>query len=262
MKRQILLTTGNAKTVKGEKLGVKTYILYMSPFTQNSKGINLCSHASVGCAEACLFSSGMGGIYTHVQNARIKKSESFLRDRQSFLYQLKEEIEKAIRLNKDKFKVVFRLNGTTDIRYEKFKVFDNNTKNIFEIFPDVQFYDYTKNHLRFNSELPKNYHLTFSRSETNETKAFELLNKGYNVAMVFSKTPKVYKGFEVVNGDETDLRYLDKDNVIVGLKYKNLTGKGADNSKGLKSGFVIDTNHLTKGEYYEKTKKVKELELA
>lgn len=255
MKKQVLLTSNNAKTVKGEKLGVKTYIMYLSPFTQNSKGINLCSHASKGCAEACLFSSGMGGIYTTVQNARIKKTEFFLRDRKSFLYQLKEEIENAIRLNKDKFKVVFRLNGTSDIRFEKFKVFENNTKNIFEIFPDVQFYDYTKNHLRFNTELPNNYHLTFSRSETNDKKAFEILSKGYNVAMVFTKTPMEYKGFKVVNGDETDLRYLDEKNVIVGLKYKNLTGRGADNSLGIKSGFVIDTNHLTKGEYYTKVKK-------
>ena len=255
MKKQVLLTSNNAKTVKGEKLGVKTYIMYLSQFTQNSKGINLCSHASKGCAEACLFSSGMGGIYTTVQNARLKKTEYFLRDRRSFLYQIKEEIETAIRLNKDKFKVVFRLNGTSDIRFEKFKVFENNTKNIFEMFPDVTFYDYTKNHIRFTKELPSNYSLTFSRSETNDIKAFELLKKGFNVAMVFTKTPKQYKGFEVVNGDETDLRYLDKSNVIVGLKYKNLTGRGADNTKGLKSGFVIDTNHLTQGEYYTKVKK-------
>jgi hypothetical protein len=40
---------------KGEKLGYTTYIMYLAPYTQNSKGINLCSHASVGCAKACLF---------------------------------------------------------------------------------------------------------------------------------------------------------------------------------------------------------------
>lgn len=255
-----LLTTDNAKTIKGEKLGVKTYILYMSPFNQNSKGINVCSHASKGCSESCLFSSGLGGIYTTVQQARINKTEYFLRDRKGFLFQLRAEIEKAIRLNEGKNKVVFRLNGTSDLPYEKYKVFEDK-KNIFELFPDVQFYDYTKNHLRFNKPLPTNYHLTFSRSETNHKKSMELLKKGFNVAMVFTKTPFYYNGYTVIDGDVNDLRYMDEQNVIVGLRYKFMTGKGADNSLGLKSGFVIDTNDLSEGQYYPKKKK-EVLELA
>jgi len=88
-------------------------------------------------------------------------------------------------------------------------------------------------------ELPTNYHLTFSRSETNDIKALELLNKGFNVAMVFDKTPETFRGFEVINGDKDDLRFLDKQNVIVGLKYKNITGKGADNTLAFKSGFAF-----------------------
>jgi len=256
MLKKPLLSTNNAKTIKGEKLGIKTYIMYLSPYNQNSKEINICSHASKGCAEACLFNSGMGGIYKAVKQGRLDKTEYFLRDRKGFLFQLKEEIEKAIRLNEGKNKVVFRLNGTSDLPYEKYKVFEDN-KNIFELFPEVQFYDYTKNHVRFNKPLPSNYHLTFSRSETNHKKAMELLKKGFNVAIVFTKTPKVFNGFEVVNGDENDLTFLHPKGSILGLKYKNLTGKNADNSLGLKSGFVIDTNHLTKGEYYEKIKGIK-----
>ena len=102
-------------------------------------------------------------------------------------------------------------------------------------------YDYTKNYLRFDKILPSNYHLTFSRSETNEIKALELLNAGYNVAMVFDALPESYKGFKVVNGDLDDLRFKDEKNVIVGLKYKKMTDKGADNSLAFTSGFAIQT---------------------
>lgn len=242
IKRKPLLTTNNAKTIKGEGKGYITYILYMSSYTANSKGINLCSHASKGCAESCLVGSGFGGMYTGVMQGRVAKSEYFLSSRLEFLNQLKTEITKAIAKHKDNAIVTIRLNGTTDIPWEKFKVFEG--KNIFEIFPNVIFYDYTKNHLRFNNPLPKNYHLTFSRSETNHDKAMELLGKGINVAMVFTKTPETYNNFKVINGDNDDLRFLDEKGVIVGLRYKKLTGKGASekNINATNSGFVIKTN--------------------
>jgi len=95
--------------------------------------------------------------------------------------------------------------------------------------------------LRFDKELPKNYHLTFSRSEINHAKSIELLQRGFNVAMVFDRLPANYEGFEVINGDKDDLRFLDPKNVIVGLTYKKMTGKGADNSKAFTSGFAIHT---------------------
>jgi len=250
VKRKPLLSTNNHKTIKGEKVGYKTYILYMSPFKANSKGKNVCSHASTGCAESCLAGSGFGGMYVNVKNGRVAKTEYFLSSRTEFLYQIKSEIEKAIKKNEasnlkndEKTILTFRLNGTSDIAYEKFRVFEGN-KNIFEVFPDVQFYDYTKNYLRFDKVLPANYHLTFSRSETNDVKAMEILKKGYNVAIVFDNVPKTYKGYEVVNGDNDDLRFLDKKNVVVGLKYKKMTGKGADNKKAFESGFVIQNKEL------------------
>jgi hypothetical protein len=232
-----LLSTNNAKTIKGEKLGYKSYILYMSSFKDNSKGINLCSHASKGCSDSCLVGSGMGGIYTTVQNGRRNKAEWFLENRNEFLNTLVKEITNAIKLNKDIAIPVFRLNGTTDITWEKFKIKDN--KNIFELFPDVQFYDYTKNHLRFNKVLPSNYHLTFSRSETNHDKAMELLSRGFNVAIVFNKLPIEYNGYKVINADLDDLRFLDDKNVICGLKYKKMTGKGANNKLAFESKFAI-----------------------
>jgi len=241
-----LLSFNNAKTVKGEKLGYKTYVLYMSPFTANSKGINVCSHASKGCADSCLVGSGFGGMYTSVMQGRVNKTEFFLRDRIAFLNKLKGEVERAIKLNKDKAIVTFRLNGTSDLPYEKYRVFDNNTKNIFEMFPNVVFYDYTKNYKRFEKQLPSNYYLTFSRSETNNDKAIELLNKGVNVAIVFDVLPETYLGFKVINGDENDLRFKDPKGVIVGLKYKKITGKGGaeKNKLAFESGFVVRTKEL------------------
>ena len=235
-----LLTTNNVKTVKGEKLGYITYILFMSPFTANSKGINVCSHATAGCAASCLVGSGFGGIYTSVANGRRNKTEYFLKDRVKFLEQLDFEIGRAIRLNAGKAIVTIRLNGTSDLPFEKFKVRDGKT--LFELYPNIQFYDYTKNYLRFDKVLPSNYHLTFSRSETNHAKAMEILARGFNVAMVFDKTPKEYKGFKVVDGDESDLRFLDEKGVIVGLRYKKMTGKGANNAEAFNSGFAIRVN--------------------
>ncbi len=237
--KSTLLTRNNHKTIKGEKLGYITYIMYMSPFTQNSKGINLCPHASVGCSSACLFKSGFGGMYNAVEKARVNKTEWYLENREEFMLTLEKEIAAAIKRHKDKAIVTFRLNGTSDIRWEKIKVRDG--KNIFELYPNVQFYDYTKNPLRFNVELPANYHLTFSRSEINHNIAMGLLARGFNVAWVFhGNLPETYLGYKVINGDETDLRHLDPKGVIVGLKYKNNTDKGGEiaNKFAIKSGFV------------------------
>lgn len=238
MYKKSLLSFNNVKTIKGEKEGYKTYILYMSPFNQNSKGVNLCPMASQGCAQACLFGSGFGGLYTGVEKGRIEKSEFYLSNRIGFLDKVISEITKLEKkFANSEFKLAIRLNGTTDISYEKQKA--SNGKTIFETFPNVQFYDYTKNYTRFNKVLPSNYHLTFSRSEINHEISMDLLNKGNNVAMVFDKLPKTFNGFEVINGDENDLRFLDKKGVIVGLKYKKLTKKGSDNEQPFKSGFAL-----------------------
>jgi len=264
-KSKNLLSTNNAKTTKGEKLGYTTYIMYLSPFTQNSKGINLCSHASKGCAKACLFSSG-AARFDKVQQGKRDKTEYFLHERKAFLEQLDSEIGRAVRMHEKidgqkqykkngidvlRYKnFAIRLNGTSDIAFEKFKIRDG--KNIFELYPNVTFYDYTKNHIRFEKKQPSNYNLTFSMSEDNKTKSLELLNKGYNVAMVFGvknveQLPTTYKGFTVINGDESDLRFLDEKNVIVGLKYKLLTGKGTKgvNKKNVETNdFIINVDTL------------------
>ena len=262
-----LLSTRNSKTIKGEKLGYTTYIMYLSPHKQNSKGKNLCSHASKGCATACLFGSG-AARFSNVQKGKMNKTEYFLADRKTFMHQLFYEITHIVKMHNKVVgdeqigrtgnvvrykKFAIRLNGTADIPFEniKFKLLGN--KNIFELFPNIQFYDYTKNHTRFeNKILPKNYHLTFSRSEINDKESLDILNRGYNVAYVFGvksaqELPKAYLGFKVINGDESDLRFLDEANVIVGLKYKLLTGKGTagKNKKMIDSNdFLIDVSKI------------------
>lgn len=234
-----LLSTGaDYKTVKGEKLGIKTYIMYLSPFTDNSFGKNLCPMATAGCAAACLVGSGNGGLFESVKKSRRNKSDFFLSDREGFYTQLLKELEKISKETSEK-KIAVRLNGTSDIAWERIKIKDG--KNVMELFPEIQFYDYTKIHNRFDKPLPTNYYLVFSRSELNEDKSLEVLNKGFNVSMVFDSLPDTYKGFKVIDGDESDVRFWDEKGVIVGLKYKKLIYKGADNKAAFESGFAIST---------------------
>ena len=231
-----LLTFNNFKTTKGEKLGIKTLIMYLSPYKDNSKGKNLCPKASEGCSKACLFNSGNARFF-HVQAGRRNKTEWFLSDRKTFVETLVSEIESAIKKYSKDWVINIRLNGTSDIVWENIK---HNGVTIFDLFPTIQFYDYTKISSRFKKELPKNYHLTFSRSESNESEAISLLKKGFNVAWVFNVLPTTYKGFKVINGDESDNRIGDEKNVIVGLRFKNATGANgaALNVHAKSSGFV------------------------
>tara|TARA_R110000868_G_scaffold110349_4_gene299123 strand:+ start:4247 stop:4969 length:723 start_codon:yes stop_codon:yes gene_type:complete len=235
-KPQKLLNAGNSKTVKGEKLGWMTFGLHLAPF--NLSGKNVCANASAGCAAACLNTAGRGAM-SNVQNARIAKTQNFFADRTAFTWQLAKEIGNAIKLaSKKGMKPCFRLNLTSDLPWENIKVESHGKKlSLLEMYPDVQFYDYTKSFPRMiaylKSEMPKNYHLTFSRSECNEEKVCMIVKLGGNVAAVFrNKFPKMWKDSEVVNGDETDLRFLDGQNKIVGLLQKGLAKKDS-------TGFVI-----------------------
>ena len=211
-----LLGIANTKTMKGEKLGYLTFIMHLAPSTLS--GYQVCPSASAGCTKACLNLSGMGK-FSNVQAARISKTKWFFEDRQAFMAQLVKEIEAAIRkANRMKLLPVFRLNGTSDIRWEIYPVTRNGVEygNIMEAFPQQQFYDYTK--IPNRRDLPRNYHLTFSRSEVNEMLALDVMRSGMNVAVVFDEIPAKWMGVKVVDGTETDLRFLDEDFVVVGLK--------------------------------------------
>ena len=228
-----LLNSGNNKTRKGEKKGFTTYGLHLAP--ANLSGFNVCKDASAGCAAACLNTAGRGKM-TMVQTARIKKTLFFFKDKQGFLAELWAEVAKSIKSAARKNMVpCFRLNLTSDLPWEKIKF---NGQSVMEAFPNVQFYDYCKSPERMSKfvkgEMPKNYHLTFSRSETNGALALAFLKSGGNVAMVFRKSlPATYFGHEVIDGDETDLRFLDGSGKIVGLKEKGLAKKD-------ETGFVLE----------------------
>ena len=216
-----LLSANNTKIKKGEKLGWKTLGLSLAPHTISGK--NLCPHASEGCALACLNTAGMG-VFSNVQKARLEKTKYLLENRSEFLAQLKKEIANA---KKRMEKLAIRLNVLSDLPWHNLIEMEKNK--------EVQFYDYTPNPSRMiqflKGELPSNYHLTFSRKENNQAHVELILSMGGNVAVVFDKLPKTYLGKEVVDGDETDLRFLDKKGVVVGLKAK---GKGKkDESKVL-----------------------------
>jgi len=228
-----LLTIDNAKTTKGEKLGYHTYIIYMSPDKQNTKGKTVCSNSTQGCREACLFTAGRG-IFSNVMLGRLHKTEYFLRNRKAFMEQVAKEIKAGIKKH-GADKICVRLNGTSDIPYENIPV--GGYPNIMTMFPDTQFYDYTKIFSRLDkTKLPPNYHLTFSRAETalNQKQAELALQLGFNVAAVFNvkdetELPTEYKGTKVVNGDEHDLTFIQPDNVILGLKAKGKAKKDNTN---------------------------------
>lgn len=229
-----LLSTGNPKLMKGEKKGYLSFVLHLAP--SDLSGYNTCPMASAGCRAACLNTAGRGGLFKKgettntIQTARIRKTRMFFENRAEFISQLVADIRLGIR-QAEKLGMIpaFRLNGTSDIPWENVPV--NDATNIMSLFPNVQFYDYTKRENRRN--LPTNYHLTLSRSETNEVACFTP-SQPYNVAVVFNSKvlPTEYKGRPVVNGDDTDLRFLDPVGVVVGL-----TAKGK--AKKDPSGFTV-----------------------
>jgi len=222
--------------MKGEALGFRTYIMHLAPSTLS--GYQVCPMASPGCASACLNLSGMGR-FSNVQAARIAKTRLFFEDRGLFMFTLLKEIRAAIRSSlKAGLTPVFRLNGTSDIRWETISVFADGFwhNNIMDAFPTVQFYDYTKIPNRRN--IPANYHLTFSRSEVNELEALQVLSSGtMNVAVVFDQLPNKWAGVTVIDGTETDLRFLDERAVVVGLK---ANGK----AKKDQTGFTVLTRRV------------------
>ena len=234
-KRKLVLSmSSDAKTVKGESLGFYTGILYLAP--SDISGFQVCTMAKLAqCENACLYTAGRGK-FTSTQNARINKTKRFFNDRENFMldleYSIKALIRKAKRLG---LTPLVRLNGTSDIIFENipFKEFDN----IFQAFPNVQFYDYTKIPTRKN--IPANYDLTFSYSGVStfqKANAKASLNdKLSRIAVVFDKQeniPRVFLNREVLAGDNSDVRHLDKKFSVIALYAK---GK----AKNDYSGFVV-----------------------
>jgi hypothetical protein len=240
-----LLTYSSSKIEKSNHagLGYLTAIMYLAP--SKLSGHNVCPFASQGCIATCLNTAGRGR-FDNVQNARIARTKLFYDNRAEFLCLLYDEIlahvRKAKRLG---LRPAVRLNGTSDIQWEKIKY---HGLSMIAWFPSIQFYDYTKFPYakRPTSSLPSNYHLTYSRSESSVgyysagASVGDNLEHGRNVAMVFHTVPEHYHGLTVIDGDAHDMRFLDpsRENylatlgVIVGLKAKGKAKKDT-------SGFVV-----------------------
>jgi hypothetical protein len=242
-----LLTVDSPKTRKGESIGYLTGVLYLAPYDSAGVG-NVCPWASVGCVATCLNTAGRGGIIAKgqttnvIQEARKRRTRAFFAHRGEFIATLYRDIDKLrIRAQREGMRVSVRLNGTSDLRFDAFAV------QLFRAFPDVQFYDYTKdpNKLRdyVAGKTPANYHLTFSYSESANMAdiAFALSNR-VNVAVVFTGRPDVHFGGVaggkradrfMIDGDAHDLRFIDpKIGALVMLTAKGKAKRDA-------SGFVV-----------------------
>jgi hypothetical protein len=251
---KLLNIDANAKTVKGQGKGYMTAILYLAPWKLS--GYQVCPMAEIaGCVGDCLNTAGRGGMaradadvieidghavkLNAIQKARIARTRFFFENRYGFMTQLIEEISAARKkATKKGLTLVVRLNGTSDIRWENVCVSYESSATIFDVFSDIQFYDYTKIANRSVKHIP-NYHLTFSVSARKEfypfwLKAQKNYGRGMNYAVVFKnkKLPNGYEGYPVINGDESDLRFLDRKGVVVGL-YAKGRAKKSD------SGFAV-----------------------
>lgn len=219
-----LLAT-NTKLEKGSTLNWTTRGLSLAP--ANLSGKQLCPHRSPGCEFSCLNTAGMGKFST-VQEARINKSKMLIENREEFLAKLNKELKALDKKALKGTQIAVRLNVLSDIPW--YNMID------MESYKNLRFYDYTPNAGRMieflQGKLPANYHLTFSRKENNQAKVELISSMGGNVAVVFDKLPETYLGKPVIDGDVSDLRFLDPKGVIVGLKAK---GKAKKDS----SGFVV-----------------------
>jgi len=233
----------SAKIKKGDKLGIKTSVLYLSP--AKTSGYNTCPFATKECKIGCLNTSGrvkMDNKNT-ILNCRLNRTKLFYENREFFMAWLLAELKSAkVKTENNGYKYAIRLNGTSDINWTAIKV---NGKTVFEMFPNTQFYDYTKIPKLFNHNY-SNYHLTFSYTGYNWNDAEKFLKQGKNVAVIFDvkkgkPLPNYFKGYKVIDGDISDYRPNDKKGVIVGLRFKNIKDKKAQKDV-LDSPFVVPFN--------------------
>ena len=238
--------TTNYKANKNIDLGYHTYFLSLAH--SDISGYNVCPMANKlkaneqnknksSCSSVCVGANGFAQIFKSVMEARVRKTKMFFENRNEFMELLIKDIKSAIKSSLNKgFIPTFRLNAYSDIKWENIKINHNNKiyNNIFELFSEYKFYDYSK---LTNRITPSNYELTYSYY--GNKKAFkDTLKTNQNIAIVFEKLPKKYKNRIVVNGDKTDLRLSDNDglNSIVGLKFKG-SKKALNNA--INEGFCI-----------------------
>jgi hypothetical protein len=229
LKYRPILGESSTKTIKGESIGYLTGIVYLVPDAK------LCPHAKLaGCLAACLNSAGRGA-FNSVQAARHAKTQFFYQHQQAFMLCLAADIWSLVRrAAKLGLVPLVRPNGTSDIPYENIPVLKG--KNLFQLFPGVQFYDYTKHPSRnLTGKTAGNYDLTYSFSGlTPKNVTIKGLTNSSNnrVAVVFSRQadiPSKFRTWDVIDGDNTDVRHIEPKNVVVALYAK---GKARHDNSG------------------------------
>lgn len=223
------MVNNSTKHEKAYKYNEMVYTIYLSPAKMS--GYEVCPKRTDECTLLCLNESGhnrMDVKVNKINKSRIKKTKMFFENREFFVRWVIDEIKVGMRKAKEQgFEFSVRLNNTSDLSPELFYINDNGVKkNLLQLFPDVQFYDYTKvpNRMRLKQKYD-NYDLTFSFDGSNMEECFKMLDNEIRVAMVFDKVPETYKGKEVIDGDKYDMRYRDDKDVIVGLKFKKVRTK-------------------------------------
>ena len=220
----VSMTSKHLKSLKYDEL---TLTVYMAPAKMS--GYEVCPGRTADCTNLCLNQSGKNigpqkikGDF--INKCRITKTRLFYEERDFFMDWLIAEIEAAKRKAKRMtYKLSIRLNNTSDISPEEFT---RNGKNLLEMYPDLQFYDYTKvpSRVKLMDKYP-NYDVTFSYTGYNLSKCQEMLLNKIRVAVVFKNVPEEWEGYPVIDGDAYDMRYKDDKQVIVGLKYKTVRNK-------------------------------------
>ena len=232
------------KVQKGEKRGVLTAIVYMSPGRE--AGVNMCPMAA-GCEAGCLGTTTGRLRMTSSQRARISKTLWFMLFRDHFLRRLNWEIVgHAMTAEAFDMTPAVRLNGSSDVKWESF--------GVPQAHPDVEFYDYTKLPAKARAGIPANYRLTYSLSERADSMAhaIEWLEAGGNAAVVVAgestklKDSKAvaaqllergtFRDFPTVDGDVTDIRFDDPPGAWVVLHAKGGALKDT-------TGFVVRINN-------------------
>ena len=225
----------NPKVAKNMKLDVLTIPHNLSPAKES--GFEVCAQRSVGCTIACLHTAGNPVYLPAKLNARIQRTLAFFKCREAYLALMAYELQAhLIKANKVGMKAAARLNTTSDIEWSAMRL--NCGRNLFELFPSIQYYDYTKIIKRAikwaSNKLPPNYHITFSKNESNDNHVKQALLVGCNVAICFDELPESYMGIDVFNGDLSDYRPSDPLGVVIGLRAKGLARSDT-------SGFTVRT---------------------
>lgn len=204
--------------------------LSLAPHTV-AGGPTVCAYSTAECRAVCLGTESGLNVLPSALEAKIAKTKFWQRDPHGFKTQLSAEIGSARRSAlKQGLKLGVRLNVYSDIVWER------AFPQLFELYPDVQFYDYTKVPNRLHR--PNNYHLTYSYTGTEASRRTALAYQavGINTAVVFPlpelparfRFADTARSLPVVDGDVNDFRPGDPAGCVVGLKFKgprdNLVG--------------------------------------